>query len=305
LFPKSIVETAVGNLTSIITTFSVQNMQLKEGDDVLVMIKATEAMIEKHGTGPSDMKTRSVLFFLVALVTCAPFVRAEQLQVFAAASLTDALKEIAPAYEAASGEKLQFNFAGSNALARQIQEGAPADVFISADEAKMDSLQKAATILDGTRQSLLSNTLVVVVEANSLLKLDSAQALAQRAIKRIALADTRGVPAGIYAKEYLEKIGVWKEVKDRVVPTENVRAALAAVESGNVEAAIVYKTDAAISKAVKVACEVPAKEGPDISYSFAVVKESKNPEAAKKFLEYLKSEPALAIFRKYGFIIRQ
>ena len=251
------------------------------------------------------MKTRSVLFSLVALVTYALSIRAEQLQVFAAASLTDALKEIAPAYEAASGEKLQFNFAGSNALARQIQEGAPADVFISADEAKMDALQKAGMILDGTRQSLLSNTLAVVVEADSPLKLDSARALAQHAVKRIALADAKGVPAGIYAKEYLEKIGVWKEVKDRVVPTENVRAALAAVESGNVEAAIVYKTDAAISKAVKVACEVPAKEGPDISYSFAVVKESKNPEAAKKFLDYLKSEPALAIFRKYGFIIRQ
>ena len=109
------------------------------------------------------MKARAVLFSLVALVTCVLSVRAEELQVFAAASLTDALKEIAPAYEAASGEKLQFNFAASNALARQIQEGAPADIFISADEAKMDALQKAGMILDGTRQSLLSNTLVVVV----------------------------------------------------------------------------------------------------------------------------------------------
>jgi molybdate transport system substrate-binding protein len=250
------------------------------------------------------MKTRAVLSSLVALVTCLS-VRAGQLQVFAAASLTDALTKIAPAYEASSGEKLQFNFAASNALARQIQEGAPADVFISADEAKMDALQKAGMILEGTRQSLLSNTLVVVVEADSPLKLDSARALAQPAVKRIALADTRGVPAGIYAKEYLEKTGVWKEVKDRVVPTENVRAALAAVESGNADAGIVYKTDAVISKAVKVACEVPAKEGPDISYPIAVVKESKNAEAAQKFLDYLKSEPALAIFRKYGFIIRQ
>ena len=250
------------------------------------------------------MKRRAVLFSLVALATCLS-VRAGQLQVFAAASLTDALKKIAPAYEASSGEELQFNFAASNALARQIQEGAPADVFISADEAKMDALQKAGMILEGTRQSLLSNTLVVVVEADSPLKLDSARALAQPAVKRIALADTRGVPAGIYAKEYLEKTGVWKEVKDRVVPTENVRAALAAVEAGNADAGIVYKTDAVISKAVKVAYEVPAKKGPDISYPFAVVKESKNAEAAKKFLDYLKSEPALAIFREYGFIIRQ
>jgi hypothetical protein len=123
LFPKSIVETAVGKLTSIITTFSVQNMQLKEGDDVLVMIKATEAMIEKHGTEAVwyENKVRSIFFG--GACNLRPFVRAEQLQVFAAASLTDALKEIAPAYEAASGGKLQFNFAGSTALARQIQEG--------------------------------------------------------------------------------------------------------------------------------------------------------------------------------------
>lgn len=98
---------------------------------------------------------------------------------------------------------------------------------------------------------------------------------------------------------------MWEAVKDRVVPTENVRAALAAVESGNADAGIVYKTDAAISKSVKIAYEVSTKEGPDISYPFAVVKESRNLEAAKKFLGYLKSEPALAVFKKYGFIIRQ
>ena len=276
--------------------YSVRITQLKEGPRT-PRSRSTARKL-------SDMKPRAVLFSL-ALASCILSVRAEQLQIFAAASLTDALKEIAPAYEAASGEKLQFNFAASNALARQIQEGAPADVFISADEAKMESLQRAGKILDGTRQSLLSNTLAVVVEIDSPLKLDSAQALTQPAVKRIALADTKGVPAGVYAKQYLEKIGVWEAVKDRVVPTENVRAALAAVESGNAEAGIVYKTDAAISKAVKVACEVPAKEGPDISYPFAVVKESKNPEAAIKFLDYLKSEPVLAIFRKYGFIIRQ
>jgi molybdate transport system substrate-binding protein len=251
------------------------------------------------------MKAKALLFRWMALVVGLLSVRAGELQVFAAASLTDALKEIAPAYEAASGEKLQFNFAASNALARQIQEGAPADVFISADEAKMDALQKAGLIVDDARQSLLSNTLVVVVEADSSFKADSARALSEPAIKRIALADPKGVPAGIYAKEYLEKIGVWAAVKDRVVPTENVRAALAAVESGNADAGIVYKTDAAISNSVKIAFEVPSKEGPDISYPFAVVKGSKNLEAAKKFLDYLKSEPGLAVFKKYGFIIRQ
>jgi molybdate transport system substrate-binding protein len=241
--------------------------------------------------------------FLVLSGACLLAARAADLQVFAAASLTDALKEIAPAYEAASGDKLQFNLAGSNALARQIQEGAPADVFLSADEAKMDGLEKAGLLLDATRSSLLANSLVVVVASDSPITLSSAKDLAGPAIKRLALADTKGVPAGVYAKEYLEKIGVWEALKDRVVPTENVRAALAAVEAGNAEAGIVYKTDSAISKAVKVAYAVPVAEGPKISYPMAVIKASKNSALAEKFVAYLKSEPALAVFRKYGFIV--
>lgn len=245
-----------------------------------------------------------LLGFLAAVMAVIPL-RAAELQVFAAASLTDALKEIAPACEAATGNKLRFNFAASNALARQIQEGAPADVFLSADEAKMDALDKAGLLLDGTRVSLLSNTLVIVVGADSPLEFGSPAGLLDPAVKRIALADTKGVPAGVYAREYLEKIGEWEAVKDRVVPTENVRAALAAVESGNAEAGIVYKTDSLISKDVKIAYEVPVKEGPDISYPMAAVKESKNAEAAKKFLAYLRTEPALAVFEKYGFIVRE
>ena len=237
---------------------------------------------------------------LAALLLCTLSLRAARLQVFAAASLTDALNEIAPAYERANGDKLLFNFAGSNTLARQIQEGAPADVFISADEAKMD----AGLLLDATRRSLLSNTLAVVVGAESALKIDSVWTLAEPAVKRFALADTRAAPAGVYAKEYLEKIGIWNMVKDRVIPTENVRAALAAVESGNADAGIVYKTDTVFSESVKIVYELPAKEGPEISYPVTVIK-SKNPNAAKKFLDYLKSEPAWTIFRKHGFIIRE
>ncbi len=252
----------------------------------------------------TSLRARVSFFAVLAFIVGAFTLRAGDLQVFAAASLTDALKEIAPAYEAASGNKLQFNFAGSNTLARQIQESAPADVFISADEAKMDALQKAGLIFSDSRQRLLSNTLVVVVGADSSLKLDSPQALTQPAIKRLALADPKGVPAGIYAQQYLEKVGVWEAVKDRVVPTENVRAALAAVEAGNVEAGIVYKTDAGVSKQVKVAYEVPANEGPDISYPAAVVKESKEPAAARNFLAYLRSDAATAVFKKYGFGIR-
>lgn len=238
---------------------------------------------------------------LVALSITA--LRAADVSVFAAASLTDALKEVAPAYEAKSGDKLLFNFAGSNVLARQIKEGAPADVFISADVIQMDNLAKTGLIDSATRVDLLSNTLVIVVPKDGPDELAPAT-LAETAIKHLALADPRSVPAGVYAREYLTKLGVWNAVEPKVVPTENVRTALAAVESGNVEAGIVYKTDAAISEAVKIAYEVSATEGPKILYPVAVMTDSKNAGASKKFVEYLKSEPALAVFERFGFILR-
>lgn len=249
------------------------------------------------------MKIRHIVSMaLVALLTTT--LRAADVSVFAAASLSDAMKELASAYQSQSGDKLLFNFAGSNALARQIKEGAPADVFFSADEIQMDSLAKAGLIDPATRVDLLSNTLVIVVPKDGPAELTLA-ALTQPAIKRLALADPRSVPAGVYARAYLTKLGLWNAVEPKAIPTENVRAALAAVESGNVDAGIVYKTDATISKAVKIAYEVSATEGPKICYPVAVVKDAENADASKRFLEYLKSEPALAIFKRFGFIVRQ
>src|SRR4029077_6557913 len=123
-------------------------------------------------------------------------------------------------------------------------------------------------------------------------------------IRHVAVAEPQSVPAGIYAKEYLEKLHVWDRITDKLVPTENVRAALAAVESGNAETGIVYKTDALISKGVRVAYEVPAREGPDISYPSAVLASSKDQAAAQRFLDYLQSPPAQEIFRRYGFLLK-
>jgi molybdate transport system substrate-binding protein len=249
------------------------------------------------------MSFRLLITLLALAFAPLHFVSAENLQVLAAASLTDAMKEIAPAYEKQSGSKLQFNFAGSNALARQIRESAPADVFVSADNTQMDGLAKAGLILDQSRRTILSNTLVIVVGKDSTLALNSPQDLTQPAIKRLALADPKAVPAGVYAKEYLTKLGLWEELESRVIPTENVRAALAAVEMGNVEAGIVYKTDAGISKAVKVTYEVPVKDGPVITYPAAVVKASEHAGAAEKFITYLQSGPAKKVFRKFGFLV--
>jgi molybdate transport system substrate-binding protein len=149
----------------------------------------------------------------------------------------------------------------------------------------------------------LSNSLVIVTSADSDLKIASPADLAGPQVRRIALADPKAVPAGVYSKAFLEKENLWPKVEPKVVPVDNVRAALAAVESGNIEVGMVFKTDAAISKKVKIAYEVPAASGPKISYPIAVMKDSKQVESAKKFVDYLSSDDAAKIFEKYGFIV--
>jgi len=227
---------------------------------------------------------------------------AAQVTVFAAASLTDSLKQIAADYEKASGDKIIFNFAASGTLERQIEAGAPADIFFSADEAKADTLEKKGLLASGTRKSLLGNTLIIVTTPDTA-AIHSPADLTNAAIQHLALGDEKIVPAGTYAKAYLEKLSLWPALESKIVPCENVRAVLAAVETGNVDAGIVYKTDAAISKKVKVAFEVPAADAPKISYPLALVKDSPQPEAAKKFIAYLDSEPATAVFKHFGFIV--
>lgn len=251
------------------------------------------------------MKRSQFLLMAVLSLSIIADALAAQVTVFAAASLSDALKEIGAAYEKETGVKVAFNFGASSLLARQIDEGAPADLFFSADEARMDGLEKKGLILAGTRKSKLSNALVIVVAADSPLKIESARDLANPGVKRVALAEPRTVPAGIYARAYLEGLKLWPTVEPKVVPTDNVRGALAAVESGNVDAGVVYKTDAAISRKVRVACEVPPRESPKIRYPMAVVAETRQPEAAKRFLQHLDSADAARIFEKYGFVVRK
>jgi molybdate transport system substrate-binding protein len=228
---------------------------------------------------------------------------AAEITVFAASSLTDALKEIGSNYEKSSGDKTVFNFGASSTLARQIEAGAPADIFFSADEAKMDGLEKKGLIDTATRKSRLGNAIVVVIPADSTLKINSASDLTNDTVKKIAFADPKAVPAGVYGRAWLTNQQLWEVIEPKVVPTENVRAALAAVESGNVDAGVVFKTDAGISKRVKVAYEVPAQDAPKISYPMALVKDSKQPDAAKQFLKYLSSEEAGQVFQRFGFIL--
>ncbi|MDR2844678.1 MAG: molybdate ABC transporter substrate-binding protein [Puniceicoccales bacterium] len=244
---------------------------------------------------------RLLAFALAALLGLAPAgANAAELLVFAAASLSDSLKELAPAYTKATGDTLRFNLAASGALTRQIREGAPADVIISADELRVDQLENGGLLLSGTRKTVLANTLVIVVTVEKPAPVAKPADLAN--VRRVAFGDPATVPVGTYSKEYLGKLGLWDGLQAKSVYLDNVRAVLSAVEAGNADAGIVYKTDALISKKVKIAYEVALKEGPEITYPAAVIKSSKSPDAAKKFAAYLSTPEAQKVFAKYGFL---
>jgi molybdate transport system substrate-binding protein len=237
---------------------------------------------------------------LIAGGLAAPPVRAEEVLVFAAASLTDALKDVGRLFEAATGHSVAFNFGGSSDLARQIKAGAPADVFFSADLARMDELERAGLVRAEDRVSLLSNVLVVIVPADSRAVVKAPSDLA--GFRHLALANPESVPAGIYARRWLASLGLWERLKDRVVPTLDVRAALAAVEAENADAGIVYRTDAALSKRVRVALEVPRDQGPKITYALAALA-GPGRAGTRALRAFLASPAALEVFHRHGFEI--
>ena len=242
----------------------------------------------------------AVLFIVLAWTRVDAW--ADEILVSAAASLTDVLKEISTSYQGKS-KTLTFNFGPSSGLARQIEEGAPADIFFSADPPQMDALDKKSLLEPGTRKNLLSNQLVIIVPADSKLAIASPKDLLKSDVKKIALAEPGSVPMGVYSSKYLTDEGLWNQIKPKIVPVQDVRATLASVESGNVEAGFVYKTDAAISKKVKIVYEVPIENGPKIIYPVAIVKESKHKAAARDFVSYLQSAAAKDAFKKYGFVV--
>lgn len=225
-----------------------------------------------------------------------------EITVFAAASLADALQEVAPLYTRATGDRLRFNFGGSGFLARQIHEGAPADLFFSADKARLDELENAALLLAGTRRPILGNSLVLIVPADRP-ALDAPTSLGGPTIRRLALGEPASVPAGTYAKSYLERIGLWETVTPKLVFTENVRAVLAAVEAGNADAGFVFKTDALRSKRAKIAFAIPSEDCPAIIYPCAVVRTSAFPDAARRLLAWFGEAEAMSVFIKYGFTV--
>jgi molybdate transport system substrate-binding protein len=215
--------------------------------------------------------------------------------VLAASSLQEALQEAADAWASQGHPPPVLSFAATSALARQVEQGAPADLFVSADEEWMDTLAGQDLLRANTRRDLLSNRLVVVRT-----KGDPIAGFAELGDRRLALADPAAVPAGKYAREALETMGTWSELESKVVPAENVRAALALVERGEAPLGIVYATDALASDGVEVVQEIPAETYTPIRYPVAILATSKHPDAAG-FLAFLSSAEARRIFEKHGF----
>jgi molybdate transport system substrate-binding protein len=245
----------------------------------------------------------------VALATAAlivlsvAHVQAASVLVFGAASLKEALDEQARRFADTSGDKVTVSYAASSALARQIANGAPADLFVSADLEWVDYLDERRLLRPGTRVELLRNALVLIAPAASRAQLTIGPRLPLAAAlgrERLAMADPDSVPAGKYGRAALERLGVWSSVESRIARTENVRAALALVSRGEAPFGIVYATDAQADKGVRVVGTFPADSHPAIVYPAAIVAASASP-AAKPLLDYLQSAAARPVWERYGF----
>jgi molybdate transport system substrate-binding protein len=226
------------------------------------------------------------------------------LAVYAATSTRDVLQALEKDYERTHGVDLIFNFGSSGDLSNQIVAAAKADVFLSADDKEMDKVGAAHLVLAGTRRALLSNQLVVIEPADGASVFTApfeASQIAKPEVKLLSLGNVETVPAGRYAKAWLEKVGVWCSVAERILPGVDVRAALAALESGGAQAGIVYRTDAARSKKVRVVHAVPMEEGPRISYPIAVLDGRPSKDEARAFAEFLASPEAGHAFEEAGF----
>lgn len=229
-----------------------------------------------------------------------PSVLAAVITVSAASSLADVLTDLARRFEAVTGDRVQINAAASNTLARQIVAGAPVDLFISADEAQMAVAEKSGRIASGSRVALLSNQLVIVVPADTRDAIDNPADLVSARVRRVAMGQPESVPAGVYGRQWLEKLGLWAAVQPKAVPMPTARAALAAVREGRVDAGIVYATDALTTRDVRIVHRVAVSDAPRIVYPAAVIVGA-NEASARRFLTFLQSADARRVFEAAGF----
>ena len=256
------------------------------------------------GETPCTRALLTVAAILTAALMAACDAREEQgsgeLLVFSAASLMDVMSDVEKLYEAGSGHRVSFSFGGSQALAQQIASGAPADVFIAAGEAPMAFLRERGLV--GGSAEVLSNSLVLAVRNGNPDGLKSLADLAGPTVSRLAIADPNLAPAGRYAREALQSLGIWRSLRDRLVFGADVRAALAFVESRNADAAIVYRTDVAGRSRGLVALDtVPPNSYGPVSYPAAVLLESARQDDASRFVELLLGDKAAGLFRAHGF----
>ena len=251
-------------------------------------------------------KIRALACAALAFFASLSAANADALTVFAASSLKESLEEIAQNFEAETGHQITLSFAGSSALARQIEFGAPADVFISASSDWMDYLDDRGLIDPESRLDLLSNQLVVIGAADATpLDLGDTDALADRLQNgRLAMALTEAVPAGIYGKQALEKLGLWKGVSEQIAQTDSARAALALVAIGAAPLGVVYRTDARAEPKVDVVAAIPPDTHAPIRYPAALVTASDSP-AAQRLLDYLGSPTADKVFERNGFVLSE
>jgi len=250
-------------------------------------------------------KSLGVVAFLLALLVAGPLAAADKVIVFAAASLTDALNAIDTAYTAKTGMAVTASFASSSTLARQIEAGAPAQVYLSADTKWMDYLDKKGLIEMGTRHDVLGNKLALIAPSDSPVStlsidrtLDWQHYLGTDG--RLAVGDPDHVPAGIYAKEALTNLGAWSLLQPRLARADDVRGALALVERGEAPLGIVYVTDARVSRNVKIVGVFPEQSHSPIVYPFAIVKGDASP-AVLAYFRFLNGTEARTVFNRYGF----
>lgn len=238
------------------------------------------------------------------LGACSPRAEQVKLRVYAASSTRDVLQSLEDQFEARHAIDIVFNFGSSSDLSRQISAAMQAEVFLSADEKEMDRLADSGLVLEETRRPLLSNQLVVIEPADNPRIFDqpfTPSQLAGSSVTRVSLADPETVPAGRYAKAWLQQEGAWDQIATRVLPALDVRAALATVESGSAQAGIVYATDAAVASNARVVFVVPQERGPRISYPVAVLRSGHSERLAREFVSFLSSPEATRAFKAAGF----
>lgn len=260
---------------------------------VLVLVLLVTAMAVGCGTQSSSQKKSESSTKQEKAVT---------LTVSAAASLKDSMNEIKQLYaKEHSNVTITYNFGASGTLQQQIEQGAPADVFISAATKQMNALKDKNLLVNDTVTNLLKNDVVLIVPKNSSSNVKSFNDLASDKVKKVALGETKSVPVGQYSQEILTNLKLIDKVQPKAIYGKDVKEVLTWVETGNVDAGIVYKTDALVSKKVNIVATASENSHKAVVYPAAVIKASKNPTQAKDFLKFLSSDKAKAVFQKYGF----